>query len=61
MKTKVELDNSNISKHLGQSSAYAAEYDPTLLVREPRQSNRTHLDISLLDFQTIKFLRRYLL
>ena len=46
MKTKVELDNSNISKHLGQSSAYAAEYDPTLLVREPRQSNRTHLDIS---------------
>lgn len=46
MKTKVELDNSNISKHLGQSSSYAAEYDPTLLVREPRQSNRTHLDIS---------------
>jgi len=40
-----ELDNSNINKHLGQSSQYKATYDPSLLVREPRQSNRTHLDL----------------
>jgi len=40
-----DLDNSNISKHLGQSSQYKATYDPELLVQEPRQSNRTHLDI----------------
>ena len=39
------LDNTNISKHLGQKSEYKAQYDSTLLVREPRQSNRTHLDI----------------
>jgi 7-cyano-7-deazaguanine reductase len=39
------LDNTNISKHLGQKSEYKAQYDPTLLVREPRQSNRTYLDI----------------
>lgn len=40
-----ELDNSNISKHLGQSSQYKDTYDPELLVREPRASNRVHLDI----------------
>ena len=40
------LDNSNISKHLGQSSEYKSTYDSSLLVREPRQSNRTHLDLS---------------
>jgi len=40
-----ELDNSNISKHLGTISKYKATYDPELLVREPRQANRTHLDI----------------
>lgn len=41
-----QLDNSNISKHLGQTSQYKSTYDPSLLVREPRQSNRTHLSIS---------------
>lgn len=41
-----ELDNSNISKHLGQTSQYKSTYDPSLLVREPRAANRTHLDIS---------------
>lgn len=46
MVTKNELDNSNISKHLGQSSQYKSTYDPSLLVREPRQSNRTHLGIN---------------
>lgn len=40
------LDNSNISKHLGKSSDYACNYDPTLLVREPRSSNRIHLGIA---------------
>ena len=40
-----QLDNSNISVHLGQTSKYKSQYDSTLLVREPRSSNRTHLDI----------------
>ena len=40
-----KLDNSRISKHLGQSSQYKSLYDPSLLVREPRQSNREHLDL----------------
>ena len=39
------LDNKNVSKHLGQTSEYKSTYDPSLLVREPRQSNRTYLDI----------------
>lgn len=39
------LDNSRISKHLGQISQYKDQYDAGLLVREPRSSNRTHLDI----------------
>jgi 7-cyano-7-deazaguanine reductase len=45
MASKTKLDNSNISKHLGQTSQYKSTYDPSLLVREPRQSNRTHLNI----------------
>ena len=40
-----KLDNSAISKHLGQSSQYKSTYDPSLLVREPRANNRTHLNI----------------
>jgi len=40
-----ELDNSNISKHLGQTSLYKSVYDASLLVREPRESNRRHLNI----------------
>ena len=40
-----ELDNSNINKHLGKSSEYASKYDPSLLVREPRQSNREHINV----------------
>ena len=39
------LDNSSISRHLGQTSSYARSYDPSLLVREPRESNRTYLGI----------------
>ena len=41
----VKLDNKNVSKHLGQTSDYKSKYDPSLLVREPRQSNRTHLGL----------------
>jgi len=41
-----ELDNSNISKHLGKITGYISTYDPSLLVREPRQNNRKHLNIS---------------
>ena len=41
-----ELDNSNISKHLGKITGYKCTYDPSLLVREPRANNRKHLDIS---------------
>ena len=40
-----ELDNSNIAVHLGAISKYKSSYDPSLLVREPRQSNRTHLGL----------------
>jgi len=41
-----ELDNSNVSTHLGQTSSYTGEYDKNLLVREPRSSNREYLNIS---------------
>ena len=40
-----KLDNSTISKHLGQVSEYKDQYDPKLLVKEPRANNRVHLDI----------------
>ena len=40
-----ELDNSRIGKHLGQTSQYKSQYDPDLLVREPRSSNREYLNI----------------
>ena len=40
-----KLDNSNISKHLGQSSQYKSTYDKELLVREPRSNNREYLNI----------------
>jgi 7-cyano-7-deazaguanine reductase len=43
--TTAVLDNTRVSKHLGQTSEYKDQYDPTLLVREPRINNRTHLDI----------------
>ena len=41
----VELDNSNVSKVLGKTVDYPDQYDPSILVREPRQSNRKHLQI----------------
>jgi 7-cyano-7-deazaguanine reductase len=44
MKTAT-LDNSRIIKHLGQTSEYKDQYDPGLLVNEPRSNNRQHLDI----------------
>lgn len=39
------LDNSKISKHLGQISEYKDQYDPELLVSEPRANNRKHIDL----------------
>jgi len=41
-----QLDNSNISKHLGKITGYKSTYEPSLLVREPRINNRKHLDIT---------------
>jgi 7-cyano-7-deazaguanine reductase len=46
MTKKKKIDNTNVSKHLGQISEYKSSYDPKLLVREPRQSNREHLNIN---------------
>lgn len=40
-----KIDNSRISKVLGQTVTYPKYYDPSILVSEPRQSNRTHLGI----------------
>jgi|10_taG_2_1085330.scaffolds.fasta_scaffold01890_5 7-cyano-7-deazaguanine reductase len=40
-----QLDNSQVSRHLGQTSNYARDYDPKLLVREPRAGNRVHLKL----------------
>ena len=39
------IDNSRVSKVLGQTVTYPKFYDPSILVSEPRQSNRTHLGI----------------
>ena len=41
-----QLDNSNVSKVLGKTVDYPDQYDPSILVREPRQSNRDHLDLN---------------
>lgn len=40
------MDNSRISRHLGQTSEYKSTYDSTLIVPEPRQNNRDHLNIT---------------
>jgi len=40
-----QLDNTNVSTHLGKSSTYESQYNAGLLVREPRINNRVHLDI----------------
>ena len=48
-----KLDNKNVSKHLGKTSQYKSEYDPKLLVREPRSSNRKHLGIKEKDLPFI--------
>ena len=37
--------NEDISKVLGQTVSYPDQYDPRILVHEPRQRNRTYLDI----------------
>ena len=44
-----ELDNSNINKHLGKSSEYASNYDPSLLqtqrarAREPEPESQSDI------------------
>ena len=40
-----QLDNSSVSKVLGKTVDYPNQYDRSILVREPRQSNRKHLDL----------------
>ena len=50
-----KLDNKNISKHLGKTSKYKSQYDPSLLVREPRSSNRKHLDIKEKDLPFVGY------
>lgn len=42
----MKLDNTEISKVLGQTVSAPAKYDSTILVRELRQNNRTHLNIN---------------
>jgi len=49
------LDNSRISKHLGQVSEYKSVYDPRLLVNEPRASNRAHINVSDDDLPFVGF------
>ena len=41
----IKLDNSAVSKVLGQTVDYPDQYDPSILVREPRQNNRNMIDI----------------
>lgn len=41
----MERDLTTIATHLGKTSQYFDQYDPSLLVRELRQSNRTYLGI----------------
>jgi 7-cyano-7-deazaguanine reductase len=40
------IDNTNVSKVLGQRVDAPSLYDKSILVREPRQSNRTYLNIN---------------
>lgn len=40
-----EIDNTNVSKVLGRIVDYPQTYDKSVLVREPRSSNRVHLGI----------------
>ena len=40
-----KLDNKNVSKVLGKTVDYPDQYDPSILVREPRQNNRDTIDI----------------
>lgn len=50
-----QLDNSNISVHLGKTSQYKAQYDASLLVREPRSNNRKHINVSDDDLPFVGF------
>ena len=52
---KTTLDNSHITKHLGQTSQYKSTYDANLLVREPRSNNRQHIDLQDDDLPFVGF------
>jgi 7-cyano-7-deazaguanine reductase len=41
-----KLDNSAVSKVLGKTVDYPDQYDPSILVREPRQNNRDLIEIT---------------
>lgn len=43
------IDNSQVSIHLGKTSSYKSQYDKSLLVREKRSNNRKHLNIENAD------------
>jgi len=45
MTDKTQPDNKDVSKVLGQVVDYPDQYDPTILVREPRQNNRDTIDL----------------
>ncbi len=53
--SNIVLDNSRISKHLGQTSQYKDQYDSGLLVNEPRSNNRKHLSIEDDDLPFVGF------
>jgi 7-cyano-7-deazaguanine reductase len=50
-----KLDNSRISKVLGKVVDYPDQYDPTILVKEPRSNNRQHLDLHDEDLPFVGF------
>ena len=43
--SKTQPHNKNVSKVLGQVVDYPDQYDPSILVREPRQNNRDTIDL----------------
>lgn len=49
------IDNTAVSKVLGQVVDYPDQYDASILVREPRQNNRTTIDLTDDDLPFIGF------
>jgi len=42
----LQLDNSNVGKVLGKQVDYPDQYNPSILVREPRSTNRQYLNLN---------------